>query len=142
MEKSILLHALIAAVDEGRDLVQGIGDHLHQTVRRGIGSCRNRHHPHIAVFDDQETDGRHLDTAADTAAKGLTGTHILDIIGATAAEAHADLGHGDDGHAVRCGDGLADDIIHIHQFADLRDGVLHHVRKIFAHLQHRLFCFS
>ena len=28
-------------IHKGRDLVQGIGDHLHQTVRRGIGSCRN-----------------------------------------------------------------------------------------------------
>ena len=64
------LHALGSGIDEGSDLVQGIGHHLHNAVGSGTGRSRNGHHANGTVLDDQEANGIDVQTAAHAAAEG------------------------------------------------------------------------
>ena len=67
-----VLHFLIGlGIDKGRDLVQGIGHHFHQTVRSGVCGGGNGHHTDIAILNHEEADGMDLHTAACTAAEGI-----------------------------------------------------------------------
>ena len=87
----------------------------------------------ISFLDYQEADRADLDTAAYTASEGILGI-LGGKVAATAAKAHADLGHGDDGDTVRGGDGGSHHSVHIHHFTNLLDGGFQHIGKFLAHL--------
>ena len=73
-------------IDEGGDLVQGVGDHFHQTVCRGVGRLGHGQHADIALADHDECHGRDLDAAACAAAEG-----IIALIGGKIRAAAASL---------------------------------------------------
>ena len=69
--------------------------------------------------------------AAHAAAKGIVaGRRLLGEVGTAAAKADTDLGHGDDRHPVRRGDGLADDGVYVHHLADFLNGTFKHIGNL------------
>ena len=135
---------LLPGIQEGGNLVQGIRHHFHNPVRGGVGRLRNGHNAHIAVLHHQEGHGGHLHTGAYAAAKGhLSGRGLAHgEVASAAAQAHADFGHWQNGHAVRGGNRLPHHRVGIHHFTNLLNGCFQHIGKFFTHCSAPLSDFS